>query len=341
MISQVQDFRRNGKFKQANELCLQLLKEQPENALFHFHYAYGLDILAMETEAISHYKKSIQLGLAREELEGAFIALGTIYLKQGRYEDARKIFDSAMDTFANEPQIRLYYALSLYHVKEYEEGIHLMMEIATTKTWHEGILKNRRSLQFLSGRLEKPAEKVINLKLDDKYEPSATSIVEKVRKTLRYFEVSTFYAGKYAEYDDYYLYFDHPDKETRRCAIVQLTLLLGVWSTGSAHPFIPQHERKLDDYNPYHPFYELHHYITTFYRLHERIKSEFPIMHEYIINFFIQIEQKHGLTFEKMFPELDGMLVQRFREEVLIPNESKQHTPIQYFFKEAGVRADF
>lgn len=342
MISKVLDLRRNGKFNEANALCLQLLKDHPENASLHFEYASGLDILAMETEALEHYEQSIKLGLSREELERAYIALGTIYRTQGRYEDARNLFDKAMDTFANEPEIRLYYALSLYHVQEYEHAIYLIMEIATTETNNEEILKYRRPLQFLSARLDKPAEKIFKLNLDDRYEPSTTSIVEKVRKSLRYFEISDFYAGKYAEYDEYYLYFNHPDKETRRYAIVQMTVLLGVWNTGSARPFVPQHERKfLGYYNPEHPYYELHHYIEAFYRHHERIKTEFPVMHEYIIDFFTRIEQERRLSYEKMFPELDASLVQQFREEVLIPYAPKQCTPIQDFFKEAGIIPHF
>lgn len=342
MISQIQDLRRNGEIEEANALCLQLIKENPKNGSLHFEYACGLDILAMETEALSYYEQSIKLGLSREELERAYIALGTIYRTQGKYEEAKNLFDKAMDTFANEPQIRLYYALSLYYVQKYEEAIDLIMEIATTETKHEGILKYRRPLQYLSARLDKPAEKVMNLNFDDRYKPSTTSIVEKVRKSLRYFEISDFYSGKYAEYDEYYLYFDHPDKETRRCAIAQMTVLLGVWRTGSARPFVPQHERKFSgEYKPHHPFYELHHYIAAFYRHQKRIKDEFPVMHEYIIAFFISIENERGLSYEKMFPELDAALVQKFREEVLISFAPNQRTPIYHFFKEAGIEPDF
>lgn len=342
MISQVQDLRRKGKFEQANTLCLQLIKDYPEQAMFYFEYACGLDTLAMETEAMPYYEQSIKLGLPREELERAYIALGTIYRTHGRYEDARDLFDEAMDTFANEPQIRLYYAMSLYHVQEYAKAIELIMQIAATETQHEGILKHRWPLQFLSSRLDIPAEKVIQLDIDDAYKPSTTSIVEKVRKSLQYFEVLGFHSGKSAAYDDYYLYFDHSDKEIRSCAVAQLTVLLGIWHTQSAHPFIPQHERKfLGRYNPHHPSYELHNYIEAFYQHHERIKAEFPVMHEYIVDFFIRIERDRGLPYEKMFPELEPALVQKLREDVLIPYVPKQHTPIKYFLKEAGITTSF
>jgi len=66
-------------------------------------------------------------------------------------------------------------------------------------------------------------------------------------------------------------------------------------------------------------------------------------MFNYMIRFFISIEEERKVPYEQWFPELDAHLVQRLRDEVLLPNKSLLDVPTEYkyFLKEAGIQPFF
>lgn len=165
-------------------------------------------------------------------------------------------------------------------------------------------------------------------------------IVEKVTKGLENVGLGYFDTGESCEYDEYYLYFNDPDIETRKCALAVFTVMLGNWQSDCSFAFIPQHERKyIGGYSPNEPSHELNNYVKAFVRHHEQIEQDFPVMYEYIIRFLIQIEEKHKYSYEVWFPEVDAELFKKLREDILIPNWTVVDNPtdIKYFLKEAGI----
>jgi len=149
-----------------------------------------------------------------------------------------------------------------------------------------------------------------------------------------------FDTGESCEYDEYYLYFNDGDFETRRCALAAFAVMLGNWQSYCSFAFTPQHERKFTSrYSPDEPNHELNNYIEALVSNHEQIVKEFPVMCEYIIDFLIRIEANRKLTYEEWFPEVDPHLFKRLREDILTPEKlnSKKRTPIKYFLKEAGI----
>jgi len=76
-LEQVLTLRENGQLKEANQLMVALVKEEPENAYYQFQCAWTYDSLGQEKEAVPHYEKAIQLGLEPAILVDAYLGLGS------------------------------------------------------------------------------------------------------------------------------------------------------------------------------------------------------------------------------------------------------------------------
>ncbi len=171
-------------------------------------------------------------------------------------------------------------------------------------------------------------------------EGNEKSIVEKVTVGLENVGLGYFHTGEGSEYDDYYLYFNDPDFETRKCALAEFTVMLGNWHEKCSFAFNPQHERKfIGGYSPNEPSHELNNYVEAFVGHHEQIEKNFPVMYEYIIRFLIQIEDNLKYSYEVWFPEVDAELFKRLRESILMPKRRVVDNPtdIKYFLKEAEI----
>ncbi|MEX3747125.1 tetratricopeptide repeat protein [Lysinibacillus xylanilyticus] len=334
--------RRQGQLQESKQMFLTLLSNDQLNPSLHYECARSFDILAEETEAMPFYEKAIELGLPDEELEDAFVKLGSIYRTHERFLEAKKLYQEAMRKFPKKEQMTIFYAMALYNLGEHAEAMGFLIDnIAYTST-NQDILKYYRTITYLGNRLDSSSDQIITLSKNQalQTEPSTNSIVEKVTEGLKNFGLGGFHTGGGCEYDEYFNYFNDRDLETRRGALAAFTVMLGKWHARSGFTFIPQHGRKyLGRYNPNEPFHELNNYIEAIIAHHHQIKQDFPVMFKYIIDFLISIEKERKVPYEKWFPELDAQLVQRLRDEVLLPNKSLLEFPTEfkYFLRESGI----
>ncbi|MFT9819862.1 tetratricopeptide repeat protein [Lysinibacillus sp. NPDC056185] len=343
-IHRALQLRSQGKLQESKEMFLTLLSNDPLNPSLHFQCARSFDILAEETKAMPFYEKAIELGLADDELEDAFIKLGCIYRTHERFVEAKKLYLEALSKFPKKEQMKIFYAMSLYNLGEHAEAMGFLISNIAYTTTDQDILTYYRTITYLGHRLDSSSDEIITLDKNQQLQPSTKSIVEKVTEGLKGFGIGGFYTSGGFEYDEYYRFFNDRDLETRRCALAAFTVMLGAWHALSGFTFIPQHDRKyLYGYDPNEPFYELNNYIEAFVAHHQQIKQDFPVMFNYMIRFFISIEEERKVPYEKWFPELDALLVQRLRDEVLLPNKSLLDVPTEYkyFLKEAGIQPFF
>ncbi|TQR27490.1 tetratricopeptide repeat protein [Lysinibacillus sphaericus] len=343
-IHRALQLRRQGKLQKSKEMFLTLLSNDPLNPSLHYQCARSFDILAEETKAMPFYEKAIELGLSNEELEDAYVKLGCIYRTHERFIEAKKLFQDATCKFPNKEQMKVFYAMALYNLGEHAEAMGFLIQNLTYTTTNQDILKYYRTITYLGNRLDSSSDEIINLDKNHQLQPSTESIVEKVMKRLNGVAIGYFDTGIGFEYDNYYRYFNDDDFETRKCALAAFTVMLGTWHALSGFTFIPQHDRKyLGGYDPNEPFHELNNYIEAFVAHHQHIKRDFPVMFTYIIEFLISIEEERKVPYEKWFPELDAHLVQRLRDEVLLPNKLLLEAPTEYkyFLREAGISPFF
>jgi len=341
-LKKVIELRKDGKIEQSIQLLLSLIKEDPENSVYHYELARGLDRVGSESEAIPYYERAIELGLPDEELEEAFVGLGTTYLYEGCYLKSQDLFERAMDQFPEKEQMKLFYGMALLNLNEHKEAMRFIIPTLVSTTSNKDILKHQSALIFLGGNLglTRDRMKQFSSHLTEDGASSDKSIVEKVRLGLDNVGLGYFDTAESSEYDEYYRYFNDPDFETRKCALAEFTVMLGNWHACSATAFTPQQNRKFGHLNgPNYQWNELNPYIEAFVSHQKIIEQDFPVMNDTIIWFLIHIEIENKLRYERVFPEVDEVLFKRLREEILLPfqEQGKGLPEGKYFLKEAGI----
>lgn len=99
------DLRKDGNYKESNELLMNLVQEHPHNASVNYQCTWSLDLLGKEANAVPFYEKGIRLGLSSTELEGAILGLGSTYRMLGEYEKSKNVFLKEIELFPNNKAI--------------------------------------------------------------------------------------------------------------------------------------------------------------------------------------------------------------------------------------------
>ena len=335
------ELRRNGELLESNRVLSELVKEHPEHAMLHYECAWSYDILAKEREAVPFYERALELGLPDQEAVNAYAQLGLIYRLHGRLTDSRKVLMKGMGRFLDAGLLKAVYAFTMYELGKQGEAIRWMTKALLDSAADPEVLLNRRAIGYIGSNLEfqKNANRPVSYVRTQHETAEDRTIVEKVEEVLKVFEPTYFHGAWVFEFDRYDLHFTDPDDETRRAAIAAFAVMVGIWETGSAGAFAPQHERKYSgNYDPTAPHFELNGYVSAFYTNFASIQQEFPVMTAYIIDSLNAIDERSEIGLEQKFPEMDSSLFRRFREEILLTERQskKKLPPFEDFLREIG-----
>lgn len=169
----------------------------------------------------------------------------------------------------------------------------------------------------------------------------AYHVIEQAERVLKGIEIGYFNTGGHYEFrDEYYKYFSDPDPQARRHALAVFTRMLKDWDSESCFVFMPV---KVWRDRGEEPYYQFEDYLAAFLKHHKKIEQEFPVMHEYIIKFLIQIEKRKGHSYEGWFPEVDPKIFEELRKEILITKSylKDRSTSMKYFLREVGIAPFF
>ncbi|MEE9119937.1 MAG: tetratricopeptide repeat protein, partial [Syntrophobacteria bacterium] len=85
---------RQGRFEEAVEHHLQVISQEPENGLAHYHLGYAYGQLGLHPDEIAEYLRAVDLGVERGDL---FYNLGMSYMQLDEYLRAEQAFFQAVD----------------------------------------------------------------------------------------------------------------------------------------------------------------------------------------------------------------------------------------------------
>ncbi|HSP21506.1 MAG TPA: tetratricopeptide repeat protein [Planococcus sp. (in: firmicutes)] len=333
---------RDGNLLESNRLLEELVLQHPEHAMLHYECARSYDILAKEGEAISLYQRALELGLPKKETVNAYAQLGSLYRLGGQLTESEKILMEGMLRFWDVGLLKAFYAFTMYDLGNPGEAMRWMTHALLDSAEDKEIFLNQRVIRYLGSNLDVQnimKSLVSNVHNEVEHPEGGKTIVEKVEAVLKVFEPTYFHGAWVFEFDRYDLHFADSNDETRRAAVAAFAIMVGIWETGSAQSFMPQHERKYTgDYNPLEPHFELNGYISAFYSNFNILQQEFPIITAYTVDSLGAIDERSKFGLDQEFPEIDPILFGKFRQEILLPNRQlkKKLPPFDDFLEEIG-----
>lgn len=148
------DLKKHGDLKQASDILNNLVKKYPNNSIINYHCACTFDSMGLENQAVPYYEKAIEIGLPDEELQGAFLGLGSTYRTLGEYEKSKKVFEYGLIRFQDNYAIKTFYAMTLYNLGEHLKAMEILLTSLAETTSDETVKRYKRAISFYADKLE-------------------------------------------------------------------------------------------------------------------------------------------------------------------------------------------
>lgn len=147
--------REQGRTEEARALLAELLKQEPGNPDLWYQYAWVHAVMELEREAVPHYERALELGLAGEARPGALLGLGSTLRTLGRYAEARALFESAIREYPERREFETYYAMVLYNLIEPAAAMRILLRQLADTSRDAGIRSYGRANGFYSDQLDR------------------------------------------------------------------------------------------------------------------------------------------------------------------------------------------
>lgn len=154
IIQQAIQLRKSGQAEQAKTILLDLLPSYPNNPFLLYQIAWTCDNLGLEREAVPYYEQAIACGLQGEDRKGAMLGLGSTYRTLAQYEEATTLFQQAIQEYPEAREFKVFYAMVLYNLGRYSEGMQLLLTELAETTTDEGIREYQRAILFYADKLD-------------------------------------------------------------------------------------------------------------------------------------------------------------------------------------------
>lgn len=146
--------RKENNLLQSNQIFIKLAKDNPLNAYIQYQCAWSYDRLGEEAKAVPYYEKAIQGGLAEEDLQNAYLGLGSTFRALGEYEKSKAVLTKAIELFPNNEALRVFYAMTLYNLNEQQSAMELLLKCIVNTSSNAEVQKYKRAIEFYSDKLD-------------------------------------------------------------------------------------------------------------------------------------------------------------------------------------------
>lgn len=152
-LEQTKQLRAEGSFEKTMAYLGHVLEAYPNDPQVHYQIAWTHDSLGKEADAAPAYEKAISLGLKGEDLEGAYLGLGSTYRCLGDYQNSDRIFKKARELFPENGALKAFHALTLHNLKSHSAAIELLLKELVHSSKDRHIAAYSRALLFYSEKL--------------------------------------------------------------------------------------------------------------------------------------------------------------------------------------------
>ncbi len=135
-----------------------VLKSRPNDPVVYYQIAWTHDALGKESDAVAAYEKAIAMGLSGDDLEGAFLGLGSTYRCLGNYKKSEHVLKDGINAFPNNAALRVFYALTQFNLQNSDLAMEILLKELARSSSDEQIKKYSKALLFYSDKLNQKFE---------------------------------------------------------------------------------------------------------------------------------------------------------------------------------------
>lgn len=152
-LEEVKAARARGSFDQAMAILHRELDERPTDPQIYYQIAWTHDALGKEGDAAPAYEQAIAAGLEGEDLQGAYLGLGSTYRCLGEYKKSAEVFGRARAKFPEDKALTAFQALTNFNLGKYEESVGSLIKLLAETSADPAIQQYRKALLFYSDKL--------------------------------------------------------------------------------------------------------------------------------------------------------------------------------------------
>jgi len=152
------ELRAQGSLEKTLHFLNDLSSANPKDPSIYYQIAWTHDALGKEADAVPAYEKAIALGLAADEIEGAYLGLGSTYRALGDYNNSKRVFQEGIARFPNNGALKVFYALTLHNLKDHAKAMETLIQELVRSTSDETTKAYGRALLYYSDKLEQTFE---------------------------------------------------------------------------------------------------------------------------------------------------------------------------------------
>ena len=146
--------RDEGRLEESNIILRKLADSNPADPTLQYQYAWSFDVLGQEKDAIPYYERAISLGLAGEDLRGAYLGLGSTYRAIGAYAKSKDVFRDAIETFPHDNALKTFYALTLHNLGEHAAAMEILLTLLADTSSDPDVIAYHKAIKLYASNLD-------------------------------------------------------------------------------------------------------------------------------------------------------------------------------------------
>lgn len=147
-------FRKENNLLESNQILVKLAEQNSQSAYINYQCAWSFDCLGEEAKAVPYYEKAIQGGLAKADLQNAYLGLGSTFRALGEYEKSKATFTKAIEEFPDNEGLQVFYAMTLYNLNAHQTAMELLLKCIANTSSDSNVQKYKEALHFYSDKLD-------------------------------------------------------------------------------------------------------------------------------------------------------------------------------------------
>ncbi|UYP01224.1 tetratricopeptide repeat protein [Oceanotoga sp. DSM 15011] len=156
-IKKITNLRKENKTMEAIDELKNILNksEYVNDAELNYQLAWCYDSIEKESEAVQFYETAIKNGLNKNDLWEAYLGLGSTYRTIGEYSKSKLIFEEGIKKFPENKALKVFYAMTLYNLKEYKKSTELLLKLISNNSNDKNIMAFKEAIEYYSEDIEK------------------------------------------------------------------------------------------------------------------------------------------------------------------------------------------